>query len=70
MRPLGVVLESPALDDGSSVRHADEPMLIQTLVAQPAVEAFNVGIVDRLPNPAEFRAWMGKLVRAAARLSN
>ena len=32
VRPFGVVFNSPVFDDASRVRHAPEPVLVQTLV--------------------------------------
>jgi precorrin-6B methylase 1 len=33
--------------------HGDEPVLVQTLVAELAVEALDVGVLDRLARPDE-----------------
>lgn len=48
MGPLGVVLDSPVLDDPPGLGHGDEPVLVQALVAEFAVEALDVGVLDRL----------------------
>src|SRR5689334_18447044 len=48
MGALGVVLLLPSVDDYTSMRQAPEPVEIQTLVAELAVEAFDMGILRGL----------------------
>jgi len=43
LRPLLVVVPSPLLDDGSRMRQAREPVLVQAFVAQPPVGLTNLG---------------------------
>ncbi len=44
----GIVVHTPGLDDLACVRQAAEPVLVQALVAEAAVETLNVGILIRL----------------------
>lgn len=53
MWPLGVVLDAPALDDLSGLVHRDEPMLVQALVPELAVERFDVGVLHGLARANE-----------------
>ena len=39
MGSLGVVLDSPGFDDAAGMGEADEPVFVQALVAELAVEA-------------------------------
>ena len=48
MRPFGVVINSPSLDEFFRIFEIDEPVLIEALVAHRPVEAFNEGVLDRL----------------------
>ena len=48
MRPLGVVLLLPRLDDGAGMRQTAEPVQIQALIAKPAVEALDMGVLRGL----------------------
>ena len=47
--PIGVVAASPPLDVKLRVPQREKPMLIQALVAEPAIEAFDVGVLNRFP---------------------
>ena len=49
MGPSTVVAEAPLLDGALRVAEREEPVLIQALVAQPAVERLGVGVLHRLP---------------------
>jgi len=51
---LVVVLE-PFVDDLASVFEAIEPVRVQTLIAEPTVEAFDEGVVDGLSRTAEMK---------------
>ena len=53
VRSLGVVLDSPVLNDLSCVRHRQEPVFIQALVPEAPVEALDVGVLDRLARSDE-----------------
>ena len=48
MRSDEVVIEAPALDDFACCGQAEEDVLIQALVPQPAIEAFDEGVLHRL----------------------
>ena len=45
---LGVVFDPPKLDDPASLCHRDEPMLVQALIAELAIEGFDEAVVGRL----------------------
>ena len=45
---VGVVVVAPALERAADVWQRAEQGLVQELVAQPAVEAFDEGVLDRL----------------------
>ena len=53
MRAFDVVLLPPFLDRPSCMIHGDEPVLIQTLVAELAIEALDVRVLDRLAGTDE-----------------
>lgn len=40
-----IVVQAPGFDDLARVRHAKEPVLVKTLVAKPAAEALDIGIL-------------------------
>jgi hypothetical protein len=46
--PDGIVVHAPGLDDQARVSQAEEPVLVQALVAEPAIETLDVGILIRL----------------------
>ena len=46
--PCRVIIDPPGFDDTPSVTETVEEMLIQALVAQPAIEALDEGILCRL----------------------
>src|ERR1043165_6118263 len=46
--PDSIVVHAPGLDDLARVRQAEEPVLVQALVAESAVETLDVGILIRL----------------------
>ena len=48
MGPDGIVVHAPGLDDLARVSQAEEPVLVQALVAEPAIETLDVGILIRL----------------------
>ena len=48
MRPNVVVVHTPGLDRLSRVRQADEPTLVQALVAETPIEALRKGILHGL----------------------
>ena len=45
--PLLVVFPALGFDDGPGVQQVGEPVLVETLVAQAAVEGFDVGVLVR-----------------------
>ena len=45
MGPLSVVLDAPELDRFAGMGHGQEPVLVQALVAELAVEGFDIGIL-------------------------
>lgn len=53
VRPVGVVLDSPPLDNRTGVGHVDEPVLVQAFIAQPTVEALDVGVLHGLARTDE-----------------
>src|SRR5687767_8005925 len=53
MRPYLVVVAAPRLQATTSVGEADEPLLVQALVAASPVEALHVRILDGLARPDE-----------------
>ena len=48
VRPAGVVVDPPGLEDPAGVLLAHEQMLVQALVTQPADEALGKAILHRL----------------------
>ncbi len=47
VRPVLVVVVTPGVDHAAHMAQTGEPMLRQALVAQPAVEALDVGVLHR-----------------------
>src|SRR5712664_2752527 len=45
VRPNRIVVQAPGFDDLARLSQAEEPVLVETLVAEPAVEALDVGIL-------------------------
>src|SRR5207245_10062392 len=45
VRPNCIVVQAPGFDDLARLSQAEEPVLIETLVAEPAGEALDVGIL-------------------------
>lgn len=48
VRPVVVVVIAPVVDDAAHVAETGEEVLRQALVAEAAVEAFDVGVLHRL----------------------
>ena len=48
MRPVVIVVVTPALDDLAGMAVAAEAVLVQAFVAQPAIEALNEAVLHRL----------------------
>src|SRR5260370_28211450 len=46
--PDGIIVHAPGLDDLARVSQAEKPVLVQALVAEPAIETLDVGILIRL----------------------
>ena len=53
MRSFGVVLDAPSFDDAACVRQVDEPVFVQTFVAEFPVEAFDIRVLIRLARADE-----------------
>ena len=51
MRPVRVVMPTPAFNLAPRVKQIAEPAYLQTLFTQTAVEALDVGVLDRLARP-------------------
>src|SRR5512137_2990385 len=69
VRPFPIVFDSPPFDFASRVVKRDEDMLVQALLAQPAVEALDEGVLDRLARLDELQlnaALVGPLIEYAA----
>ena len=47
VRPILIELLSPGADLPASVPEISEPLCVQALVSQPAVKAFDVGVLNR-----------------------
>ena len=48
VRSLGVVVDPPCFDDLTRLRKIAEQMLVETLIAQPAIEALDEAVLGRL----------------------
>jgi hypothetical protein len=48
VRAEAIVVDAPRLDSVLRLRQAEEPVFVEALVAEPAVEALDVGILGRL----------------------
>ena len=48
MRPDSVVVQPPTLNDPTGICKVNKPVLVETLVSEPAVEAFYKGVLDWL----------------------
>jgi len=48
MGPIGIIIETPRLDDPASHRQAPEDMLVEAFVTEAAVETFDESVLDRL----------------------
>ena len=53
MRPHGVVVNPPGVDDVLRLRDAEKPVLVQALVAKLSIEALHVGVRDRFARTNE-----------------
>jgi hypothetical protein len=61
VRPSDIVIQAPRLNRLLRIRQAHEPALVETLVAEPAIEALGEGVLNRL-------ARLNEPERAAARV--
>ena len=68
MRPLLVVIAPPGLQYGTGVRQRAEQRLVQQLVAQPAVEAFDEAVLLRLARRDVMPADAGRIRPAQDRV--
>ena len=48
MGPAPVVIQPPGLDDLAGVGEAEEPVLVEALIAEPAIAAFEDGVLGGL----------------------
>ena len=48
LRSFFVVLAAPRLDESLDVRQTREPMFVEALVSEPAIERFDEGVLGRL----------------------
>jgi hypothetical protein len=53
VRPLGVVLDTPLLNQTLGMVHGNEPVLVQTFVTGSSVEALDVGVFHWLAGTDE-----------------
>jgi hypothetical protein len=53
VRPDQVVVDAPRFDLDLRVDHADKPVFVQAFVAELAVEAFDIRVLDRLARANE-----------------
>ena len=53
MRAYAVVVDPPGFDRRLCVDQADKPVLVEAFIAKLAVEAFHVGVLDRLARANE-----------------
>lgn len=53
VRPLGVVLDTPFLNQTPGMAHGNEPVLVQTSIAESTVEALDVSVFHWLAGPDE-----------------
>lgn len=53
VRPSDVVLDPPRLNRPLRIAQGYEPALVETLVAEPAVETLDIAVLDRFPWPDE-----------------
>lgn len=56
VRPDRVVVGSPAVDDVACLSQAGEPMQVQAVLAELAVEAFHEGVLSRFPRLNEVQS--------------
>src|SRR5216683_7166288 len=69
VRPFAIVFDSPPLDFATRIVERDEDLLVQSLLAQPAVEALDEGVLDRFSRLDELQlnaALVGPLIEYAA----
>lgn len=57
VRPHLVIIVTPPRELVAHIADREEHFHVQTLVAQSAVERFNVAILDRLPRPNEIQLY-------------
>src|SRR5690349_17903966 len=61
MRPSDIVVQAPRLNRLLRIGQAHEPALVETLVTEPAIEAFRERVLNRL-------TWLNELQRDTARV--
>jgi len=55
MQPSLIVINAPVLDDFPGLIETHEPVLVQTFIPEPAVEALHVAIINRLTRTYELK---------------
>ncbi len=69
MGPVSIVVYPPSFNELPSVSEGEEPVLVQALVSEPAVEALDEGVLDRLAGLDEAQSdapFIGPLVKRPA----
>ena len=63
MRPAGVVIDPPGLDDLAGIVEIEEPVLVEAFIPEPPVEAFDEGVLCWLARLDEVEPNYGKEIR-------
>ena len=69
VRPFPIVFDSPLFDFAARIVERDEDVFVETLLPQPAVEALDEGVLNRLARLDELQlhaAFVGPLIEYAA----
>ncbi len=69
VRPFPIVFDSPPFDFAAHVVERDEDLFVEALLAEPAVEALDEGVLDRSARLDELQlhpALVGPLIGHAA----
>jgi hypothetical protein len=68
MRSVTIIVDPPALDDLAGMSVADEQMLVEALVAQPAAEALDESrSASACPVPCSAIRWRGSAANGTSR---
>jgi hypothetical protein len=57
MGPLVVIIKPMIFSDSTGMSYAHEPVQIQAFIPELAVEAFHIGVIDRLPRANEMKLY-------------